>query len=128
MNNIEEMFFNAFQEFMSSLRDVDKTYPMSVNELKPEVVIGPYRVDFVFGDCVIEIDGHEAHKTKEQRDHDYKRERYLQKAGFTIVRFTGTEVFLDAYSCVRETIDIVNKVEDVKINYCIPYKTVSEVG
>ena len=55
----------------------------------------------------IEIDGHEFHKTKEQRTKDTKRERYLQSKGWQVVRFTGTEIFENVYGCVEEVKNLV---------------------
>lgn len=102
MNELETAFYNAY---MDSENDCDYAY-----ELRPQAVIGPYKVDFACMDCVIEIDGHEYHKTKEQRDYDYKRERYLMLQGYFPIRFTGTEVFLDPVSCVREASEIIGLV------------------
>lgn len=51
----------------------------------------------------IEIDGHDFHeKTKEQARRDKERERFLVGNGWKILRFTGSEVFNDAASCVSE--------------------------
>lgn len=41
----------------------------------------------------IECDGHEFHKTKEQRENDNKRMRLLIKYGWTVIRYTGTEIY-----------------------------------
>lgn len=75
-----------------------------------------YRIDFVlafmsknfpdlhFG---VEVDGHEWHeKTKEQARRDKKRQRDLLAAGVPIIRFTGSEVFCNAYDCAYESIEI----------------------
>lgn len=63
-----------------------------------------FRADFAIPskDIAIEIDGHEYHKTKEQRTSDAKRERALQKEGWQVIRFTGSEVFANCDKCVRE--------------------------
>ena len=99
MNKIEQMFFDAWN---------GDEYCSYDDDLVPGKIIGPYKVDFYYetkelnivSRFVIEIDGHESHKTKEQRDYDYKRERYLQKQGCCVIRFMGTEVFLDAQTCI----------------------------
>lgn len=118
MNEIEQRFYNSFL-FYKEECNLELPYKKIVEifevlpsgEIESQVVIGPYKVDFVYDRCVIEIDGHDNHKTKEQRDYDYKRERYLQKQGYIVVRFTGTEVFLNSRSCVREMIRINNVFE-----------------
>jgi very-short-patch-repair endonuclease len=79
--------------------------------LTPQLEVGPYRLDFALqgGDLkvAIEIDGHEHHKTKDQRAADYKREHYLQKCGWFIIRFTGSSVYKDAQWSVSEVIWIL---------------------
>ena len=75
-------------------------------------VVDFYIKDFNGDEYVIEIDGQESHKTKEQRFHDYNRERYLQKKGIHVVRFMGTEAYLDADGCIDE----FEKIRDYMIN------------
>jgi hypothetical protein len=108
MNEIEMLFYNAYLKF----EEIEDGVPC---ELLPQQVIGIYKVDFVYADCVIEIDGHGHHKTKEQREYDYKRERYLLRNGYIPIRFTGTEVFLDAYKCVTEMFEIAEGVQNRRI-------------
>lgn len=117
MSAIEENFWDAHEDFLQEIErlcekgilfhDVGLPTP-GKQRLNHAVVIGPYKVDFTYGICVVELDGHEYHKTKEQRDYDYKRERYLQRCGHIVIRFTGTEVFLDARKCVIDMIFINN--------------------
>lgn len=70
-----------------------------------------YRVDFIVfwggRSIVVELDGHEGHKSKAQRQHDYKRERWLQSHGLSVVRWTGSDVYADAAGCVRYTIKML---------------------
>lgn len=69
--------------------------------LTPQFSIGKYRVDFLVNDTniCVEIDGHEYHKTKEQRTRDAKREREIERLGYQVIRFTGSEVFRDKDGC-----------------------------
>jgi len=85
-----------------------KTCPIE-NGIEPQLQVGPYRVDFAIpgNKTVVEIDGHEFHKTKEQRTHDARRERYLEMAGWRVIRFTGTEVFEDPFTCVADTLELI---------------------
>jgi very-short-patch-repair endonuclease len=71
-----------------------------------------YRIDFAISSrkLAIELDGHEYHKTKEQRTDDAKRERALQKVGWAVIRFTGTEVFSDVYKCVSDVLELASLV------------------
>lgn len=63
-----------------------------------------YRVDFLLKDArlIVELDGHEYHSTKEQLEKDAVRQRYLSRAGYTVIRFTGREIFRGAEACVEE--------------------------
>lgn len=87
---IERMFGEAAQ----------KVIPGLISQLE----IGPYRVDFAIPkhQLVIELDGHEYHKTKWQRTYDAERERYIELAGWRVIRFTGTEIFRNVNQCVRQ--------------------------
>jgi very-short-patch-repair endonuclease len=55
----------------------------------------------------IECDGHEFHeKTKKQAQYDRQRERAITAAGYTVIRFTGSEIFKDPYKCADEIRDL----------------------
>lgn len=112
MNEIETKFFNAYLEELKRFSydaEYANNYPYYLWYLKPQEVIGIYKVDFLFDEYVVEIDGHEFHKTKEQREYDYKRERYLMRNGYKVIRFMGTEVFLDPQKCVMEMIEMAGR-------------------
>lgn len=76
-----------------------------------------YRVDFLIpviyknqeNKCfVIECDGHEFHqKTKEQVERDNTRMRNLQKSGYEVIRFSGTEIWHRPYKCANEVLNII---------------------
>lgn len=58
---------------------------------------------------VIEIDGHAYHNlTKEQAQHDRERDRMFAKHGYTVLRFTGSECFLNPSKCWIELFNIHN--------------------
>ncbi|RON57994.1 hypothetical protein BK665_02625 [Pseudomonas frederiksbergensis] len=63
-----------------------------------------YRVDFILKDArlIIELDGHSSHSTRDQLEKDAVRQRYLSRAGYTVIRFTGREIVRDAQGCVSE--------------------------
>jgi hypothetical protein len=67
-----------------------------------------YRVDFILKDArlIIELDGHAFHSTPEQLENDAIRQRYLTRAGYTVIRFTGREINRDAAACVSEVREI----------------------
>ena len=63
-----------------------------------------FRVDFILKDArlIIELDGHDYHSTKEQLENDAIRQRYLSRAGYTVIRFTGREINRNPSACVSE--------------------------
>jgi len=115
LSPVEQIFYNEFYNLMPELVDeLQEKYPDNdiVNyghiTIKPQVPIGIYKIDFLCEEkFIIEIDGYEYHKTKEQRQYDYERERYFQKQGYTIIRFTGTDVYLHTKNCIEDLILIV---------------------
>lgn len=54
--------------------------------------VGCYIPDFRIGDLIVEVDG-EYHFTKEQREKDERRTKFLTKLGYTVVRITNEDVF-----------------------------------
>lgn len=65
--------------------------------------------------AIIECDGHEFHeKTKEQARHDRQRERLFVKHGYTVLRYTGREVYEDAFKCAEEIFNTLKKLFEGK--------------
>ncbi|HSB90515.1 MAG TPA: DUF559 domain-containing protein, partial [Anaerolineales bacterium] len=84
-----------------------------IPELQRECQIGPkYRVDFLIPDqnVVIELYGYKYHNTKEKLTSDAERERELQRRGYRIIRFTGSEITKDVDRCVEEVLSIVRQL------------------
>ena len=84
-------------------------------QVKIEVEERCYRVDFLIpvwyknrdeGKLfVIECDGHEFHqKTKEQVERDNQRTRALQRAGYIVMRFSGSEIYKSPVKCAEEVV------------------------
>ncbi|HEK1815425.1 DUF559 domain-containing protein [Proteus mirabilis] len=71
-----------------------------------------YRVDFILMDArlIIELDGHDYHSSPEQLDKDSKRQRYLTRAGYTLIRFTGRQIVNDCSACVLEVRSIYTEI------------------
>lgn len=75
----------------------------------PQFKVDRYRIDIACfytwtGKRVaIECDGHEFHeKTKEQAAHDKARDRFLSTSGWTVLRFTGSEIHKDPFGCALQ--------------------------
>jgi hypothetical protein len=98
---IEKMFFDECQHW-GSLADIEPQWEITINEKK-------YRADFAFPESktTIELDGHEYHKTKEQRTSDAQRERAFKSAGWNVIRFTGSEIYKDTKKCVGEAYRLI---------------------
>lgn len=126
MNKIEQKFYDAFIDCFGLNNTVSDSFMKEKFGLECQKTIGIYVVDFYIKmpdphsslSFAVEIDGHEYHKTKEQREKDYKRERYLQRKGIIPIRFTGTEVFLDAPNCIRELLKIINEFDILEMSSC----------
>lgn len=70
-----------------------------------------FRADFVVfydgGTVLVELDGHESHKTREQRIKDAKRDRWFTARKVQTLRWTGSEVHANAQECVRQLLEIL---------------------
>jgi very-short-patch-repair endonuclease len=102
-------------------------YDGEVNALEFETVlkcqqkIGRHRVDFVAHwtypeyqqKIIIECDGHNFHeRTKEQAQRDRAKDRDWQNAGYRVFRFTGSEIYRDAFKCATEVFEALGMIAD----------------
>ena len=81
-------------------------------QIKPQYVADDWPVDFAFwvisdtgtlSMLAVECDGHDFHeRTKAQAARDRSRDRRLQDAGIAVYRFTGSEIYRDAFACARQ--------------------------
>lgn len=87
--------------------------------LMPQHPVGKYRLDFSIPDkmIAIELDGHDYHKTVDQRTHDAQRDRWLSKQGWTVLRFTGKEVFHNPGKCIDEICAYINIERVSKLDF-----------
>lgn len=81
-------------------------------EISLQHQFGEYRVDFyveLHGQkLIIECDGHAFHdRTKVQASRDRARDRWLTSQGFRVIRFTGSDIWKDAFSCAKQATDIL---------------------
>lgn len=79
--------------------------------VQPQINILNYRVDFLIKkfNLIIELDGHEYHKSKLQRTNDAQRERNLKLAGYEVIRFTGTEIHNDIEDCINYVLKYIEE-------------------
>ena len=125
MSPIERRFIAVFY-VVAILRNVvtlygkgdlnPETMRKEVLYVTPQKEIRKYRLDFEMAMLVgaemhklaVECDGHEFHeRTKDQAARDRLRDRDLQRDGYTVFRFTGSEIFKDPIVCADECLDWV---------------------
>ncbi len=84
--------------------------------IRPQTTVDRYRIDlmvsFLFHGAelhlAIECDGHDFHeKTKAQARKDRSREMALTYLGYRVVRFTGSEIVVNARACAAEIMSMV---------------------
>jgi very-short-patch-repair endonuclease len=140
MNKIEQMFYDAllavfrnhmnnedYKDGMDAMEYLSLFEPGEIGNIETlnyQVPMGIYIVDFLIvstegQEFVIEIDGHEFHKTKEQRFKDYQRERFLQEQGKIVFRFMASEVYTNAYKCALWTVDTISEYSEKLSNQII---------
>jgi very-short-patch-repair endonuclease len=83
-------------------------------DIQTQHVVAGYRVDLaLIGPCIkvaIECDGHDFHeKTKEQAARDKARDRAITAEGYTLLRFTGSEIWANALACASECLSIASR-------------------
>ena len=117
MNDIETKYFLAFVSELNPGKSIEELVNENSVDLDNgwyhcggcygvEEIIAQFRykiyiADFCIGvldgkDIIVEIDGQETHKTKEQRYKDAEKGRFFVKNGYIVIRFTASEVYVDA--------------------------------
>lgn len=78
--------------------------------LHTQVPIGMYRADFLAQRAdlrvVIEADGREFHTSPEQREYDQRRDEYMIKKGYRVLRYTGSQIAADARTCAAGVVAV----------------------
>jgi very-short-patch-repair endonuclease len=103
-----QSYDRGFDFLIETERPSEVRYGKSEIVCVPQLEVGSYRPDFTIFDLkrsspeciyalIVECDGHDFHdRTKEQAAKDRFRDRELTFHGFTIFRFTGSEIHKDA--------------------------------
>jgi very-short-patch-repair endonuclease len=83
--------------------------PMETTHFRRQVALGPYVVDFVCLErrLIVELDG-DQHGTDEALAYDTRRDNYLQKHGFKILRFSNLEVMRELDAVLDTIFDAMN--------------------
>lgn len=124
---IEQIFLTKFNCELSGIEaelnsfmhwkheELFKHCNLSIGEPIPQFKIDNYRVDFmipititvknreIVRKIVIECDGYEYHySTPEIILKDKKRQKYIEKKGYKVLRFLGKEIVEDIDNCINE--------------------------
>lgn len=89
--------------------------------IEPQKEIGKYRADFAItarswwaddllieSKVIVECDGHAFHeKTPIQAKRDKERDRFIANEGWTVLRFTGSEINHDPMKCASDVAEYV---------------------
>lgn len=87
--------------------------------VQPQVKCGKYTVDFLItqegigpeshlSPIVVELDGHQFHdKDKRQRSYEKERDRFLVRAGYRVLHFTGSDVVGNPFKVAHEALQMI---------------------
>lgn len=129
---IEALFLEALCEQAVEMGYCISSRQRSNNEtivVKPQKWFDRVRADFFisfhfFGkdiEIIVECDGHDFHeRTKDQAARDRKRDRYFQRLGVKVLRFTGKELRHHADKCAAEVLDEIMRFQTRSIVEACP--------
>jgi very-short-patch-repair endonuclease len=91
--------------------DIRRSYR---GKIIPQYPIGPYWADFAIPQykLVIELDGHKYHK--DRKDHDRKRDAYMYRQGWKVMRFSYHDVRKKRAQTIAKIINYTNKIDQQK--------------
>lgn len=63
-------------------------------KIVPQHPLGPYWIDLALPEYLlaIELDGYKYHSSPKQREHDKRRDAYMTRQGWTVMRFTYRDI------------------------------------
>lgn len=78
------------------------------SDVQTQYKIGPYRADFVLlrSKIVIEADGKRWHK--DRKEYDRRRDAYMRKLGWKVVRFSGRQIYRDRAAILRRIEKVIS--------------------
>lgn len=93
-----------------AIKMIEKLNYIESLKIFPQHCIGDYRVDFLIicetGDrIIVECDSQQFHdRTEKERRYEKTRDRFLQKEGYKVFRFTGSEIVSKALDVAIEIV------------------------
>lgn len=71
---------------------------------KQEVQIKNFSIDFIIGNVAVECDGNYWHSKKGVKERDERKNEFLKKRGFTVLRFSENEIKKNIKDCVSKVV------------------------
>jgi very-short-patch-repair endonuclease len=115
---IEELFLafcSSPSEDFTDWHDGSLEWPRYGIVVTQQHPVERFKLDFALisdtgNKVAVELDGHDFHeRTKEQATRDKSRDRRLVELGWTVLRFTGSEVWKDPRACVDQAHKVVSR-------------------
>jgi very-short-patch-repair endonuclease len=113
---IEQIFCMHFIKAASNQGLADSNFLRIIPQWSININGKNRRVDFMIQaqikgnwySVIVECDGHEYHeRTKAQAAGDRKRDRALKSLGYTVLRFTGSEIYKNPHGCAIEVVEFM---------------------
>jgi hypothetical protein len=102
--NLRVMVFPQYRLILDSSVTLSRTKNYRVDLLIEVVEELSLEAEKPILSLVVELDGHDFHeRTKEQAQRDKERDRNMTRAGYKIMRFTGSEIYMSVKSQLEET-------------------------
>ena len=116
LSPIEQIFFLCWKIYKTQSRIFDFIKIKAISQQDIKIDDRKYIADFCFeyylangketrfeSPVIVECDGYDSHSSKQQRNYDTNRENDLKMAGYSVIRFTGTQLYTEPYKCVIQT-------------------------
>ncbi len=80
-------------------------------DAQTQIPCGKYRIDITMPQegLAIECDGKAFHSSKEQKAHDYRKNTYLRKNGWKVLRFSGRKINGNLRGVISKIEDEISK-------------------
>lgn len=131
---IERVFYSALQILIEincvQAKDIiwDGAPHIMGLHVEPQVEFEKYRVDFFctykghpdepVKSVIVECDSQKWHERDEsERSYEKERDRFLQKQGYTVFRFTGKQLLKDPIHCAAEVVEFLTERKNVRSDF-----------
>lgn len=95
---LKDIYYNGKKYIVDFVIDLSRKTTDGKNYVYPALYKQKY---------AIELDGYEFHTSKPQIEKDYERENNLRELGFTVIRFTGGQIYKNPLLCIDKLVNII---------------------